>query len=281
MDEQRYDLAIIGGGPAGLTAGIYAASEGLRTVAIESESWGGQARRSMLIENLMGLGTDPVSGRTLTERALEQANKFGATLRNVRCDAIRPDGRDLRLETNGVGDIRTRSVLIATGLSRVRVTTDLPTYYTTDVDCTLYDDVPVAILGGGNSAGQATLYLASLGIDCHLYTRRPIDETMSHYLVDRLRRTRNVREHIAVHVRDLAATCACVFVFVGGKPNTNWICTDIHRTEHGYIVAPELRTTMTGVFCGGDVRHGAIKRIASAMGDAAEAVARVHEYLEG
>ena len=334
-DPQRaeYDLAIYGAGPAGLSAAVYGASEGLSTVVIERSAVGGQAGSSSKIENYLGF-PDGVSGRELAERAREQACRFGAEILIGR-EGVRGEflpGKGVGYLADGT-KIFARATICATGVDYRRL--DLPNekrflgvglYYGAGASeagvCTKDDDI--YIVGGGNSAGQAALFFSRAARTVTMIVLGPcLKETLSQYLVDRVRSSPNVRvltncqvvaidggetlesitvENTTTHERETFATRR-LFVCIGGVPRTNWAEeVGIQRDDGGYLLTgPDLwvnghgkpdrwpldrhpfflETSMPGVFAAGDVRHGSVKRCASAVGEGAMAVAFVHRYLAG
>ncbi|GAB3987121.1 response regulator [Actinoallomurus acanthiterrae] len=324
-----YDLVVIGGGPAGLGAALYGASEGLRTVLVEKKATGGQAGQSSRIENYLGF-PDGVSGAQLTGRARRQALKFGAevlTARDVVGLTVRGSARVI---TFGDGsEIATHAVVLATGVSYralqaegIERLTGRGVYYgsaSTEAQSCSGEDV--YIVGGANSAGQAAVFFSRYARTVNLLVRGPaLERSMSYYLIEQLRAIENVRvrvcttveavegeEHLErVTLRD-ASTGATetlptnhLFVFIGAAPRTEWLGDSIFRDSHGFVcTGPDLlreghrpqgwtldrdplylESSVPGVFVAGDVRSQSVKRVASAVGEGAMAVALVHRYLE-
>ncbi|MEV0406377.1 FAD-dependent oxidoreductase [Actinoallomurus sp. NPDC050550] len=324
-----YDLVVIGGGPAGLGAALYGASEGLRTVLVEKKATGGQAGQSSRIENYLGF-PDGVSGAQLTGRARRQALKFGAevlTARDVVGLTVRGSARVI---TFGDGsEIATHAVVLATGVSYrslqaegIERLTGRGVYYgsaSTEAQSCSGEDV--YIVGGANSAGQAAVFFSRYARTVNLLVRGPaLERSMSYYLIEQLRAIDNVRvrvcttveavegeEHLErVTLRD-ASTGATetlptnhLFVFIGAAPRTEWLGDSIFRDSHGFVcTGPDLlreghrpqgwpldrdplylESSVPGVFVAGDVRSQSVKRVASAVGEGAMAVALVHRYLE-
>jgi thioredoxin reductase (NADPH) len=325
-DVDACEVAIVGAGPAGLAAAVYAASEGLDTVLLELAISGGQAGTSPLIRNYPGF-PHGISGGLLMERTCEQAWLMGAHIvfaQQVvgleRCDEY----RTLRL-LDGT-ELRARTVVIATGVEwrrlgvpRLEELVGSGVYYGAAVsESRGMQDQDVFIIGAGNSAGQAALHLAKHARTVTLIVRGArIDTSMSSYLVHAIESTPNVivrpRTEVvggagdghldALTLADRAhrtveeVSAAALFIMIGGEPHTQWLPSDIARDPQGYILTgrdlPEhrrahgergreplmLETSMPGVFAAGDVRHGSIKRVASAVGDGATVVRMIHEHL--
>lgn len=325
----EYDLAIYGAGPAGLSAAVYGASEGLSTVLIERSAIGGQAGTSSKIENYLGF-PDGISGADLAQRARDQACKFGAEILIAR-EGVRGEfvpGRGVVYLTDGTR-IVARANICATGVEYRRL--GLPNedrflgagvYYGAGAsEASLCSGEDIYIAGGGNSAGQAAMHFSRCAKTVAIVVRGDsLRSTLSQYLVDRIRSAPNIRvikhssitelsgnEYLeAITVADLRTGKSEVhltrwlFVCIGGMPHTDWAeHVGIVRDPDGYLITgPDLtlsgpnkalwplsrnpyylETNMPGVFAVGDVRHGSIKRCASAVGEGAMAVAFVHRYL--
>ncbi len=321
-----YDLAIIGGGPAGLAAAVYGASEGLKTVLVEREAPGGQAGTTSRIENYLGFPAG-LSGGDLARRALTQARRLGAEILTPT------DVRGLRREdpyrivTLEEGELSCQALVIATGVSYR--TLDLPDadrlagagiyYGAASSEAVLYRDAEVGVVGGGNSAGQAVVYLSRFAKTVHLIVRGGSMSSMSQYLIDQIEALPNVQVrtgsavaavHGDTHLESATLSgptgeeergISALFVFIGQQPRTDWLADAILRDEPGFIRTGAatladgrppagwslprepflLETSMPGVFAAGDVRHRSVKRIASAVGEGAMAVQFVHQYLAG
>jgi thioredoxin reductase (NADPH) len=313
------DLAVVGAGPAGLAAAVYGASEGLVTVALDEFATGGQAGRSSRIENYPGFPAG-VSGGELAERAVVQAEKFGArfSVPARACGLQERDGNHVIKLDNG-GEVTARTVLIATGaryrrldVARFDEFEASSVYYAATLSEALFcRDDPVAVVGGGNSAGQAALFLSRYTRVVHLLARRDLGETMSRYLVDRIATTPAIETHLRTEVRELRGgdtlerlvvqdartgqrrelPARALFVFIGAQPCTGWLAGQIATDDDGFILTgpdgdasglqrrPLLQTSLPGVFAAGDVRSGSIKRVASAVGEGAAAVQLAWKYL--
>jgi thioredoxin reductase (NADPH) len=317
------DVIVVGSGPAGLAAGLYAASEGLDTQAVEAVATGGQAGTSARIENYLGFPAG-ISGAELTQRAGVQAIKFGVRL-TAPAAAVglksAPGRHEIQLST---GDVATgRTVIIATGAQYRRL--DVPRlddfemggvyYAATQAEATLCAGDPVVIVGGGNSAGQAAMFLSRRSPDCRLLIRGgDLGKSMSRYLVDQIERNDFVKVCLHTEVVELggereleSVTVAntrsgertvvpakALFVFIGASPHTEWLDGQLASDDAGFLLtgrdvqdSPEfngrrpllLETSRPGIFAVGDVHSGSIKRVASAVGEGSMAVRLVHERL--
>jgi thioredoxin reductase (NADPH) len=310
--EQREeaDLLIVGGGPAGLGAAVYGASEGLDTLVIESTVLGGQAGASRRIENYLGFPAG-ISGIELTSRAVTQARKFRArTATAYRARSLEPgdDRHVVRLEEGN--QVAARAVLLSTGAEYRRLpVTELDLYEGISVfyaagppEAQLCGGQRVGVIGGGNSAAQAAVWLARGGaLVTLLHRRAALSETMSHYLIDELERygvaVRDRSEVGALHGEEgrLEAVTltdgtrlplSFLFLFLGASPCTDWLGEVVARDPDGFILTgPDaganglLETSVPGVYAAGDVRAGSIKRCATAVGEGAAVVRFVHEHL--
>jgi thioredoxin reductase (NADPH) len=308
--REEVDLVVVGGGPAGLAAAVYGASEGLETLVVESTALGGQAGSSRRIENYLGFPAG-ITGTELTSRAVTQARKFHArTATPYRAVSLEPnDGRYVvRLEEDH--EIAARTVLLATGAQYRRLPVDgLSNYEGMSVfyaagppEAQLCGASRVGVVGGGNSAGQAAVWLARGGALVTLLHRRDdLRETMSDYLMRELERygvaVRDRSEVAALHGDNgqLEAvtlksgerlTFSFLFLFLGALPCTDWLGDVVARDDKGFILTGAaagadalLETSLPGVFAAGDVRSGSTKRCATAVGEGAMAVQFVHGRL--
>lgn len=322
VHDELFDVAVVGAGPAGLSTAVYAASEGLRVVVLDCRAYGGQAGASARIENYLGFPTG-ISGEALAGRAYVQAQKFGAHMMipaEVRALDCARDGtqHELQLLLADGRRLRARSVVIASGARYRRPQVPrLPDfegrgiwYWASALEATLCQREEVVLVGGGNSAGQAAVFLSGHASTVHLLVRGPgLAATMSRYLIDRIEAADNIvlRPHTeitalhgeshsgldAVTWRDHRAgteerrALRNLFVFVGAEPETGWLggC-DIATDAHGFVLtgdaaarAAALETSIPGVFAVGDVRSGSVKRVGAAIGEGAAAVAQIHQYL--
>ncbi|MBM6576012.1 FAD-dependent oxidoreductase [Microvirga sp. SRT01] len=311
--DRLYDVAVVGAGPAGLATAVYAASEGLSVVVLDARAMGGQAGASSRIENYLGFPTG-ISGQALAGRAFNQALKFGAEVAiPVGVERLDCDGEHLTLVCSGDRRIAAATVVIASGARYRRP--DVPnlatfegagiSYWVSPIEARLCAGEDVALVGGGNSAGQAVVFLAPQVNRLHLIVRRPLVETMSRYLIDRIAALPNVEVHVGYEVAALegdriggltAATfrnrhdgttysCALrhLFLFIGADPNADWARDCVDTDEKGFVVtgnaALPLETSKPGVFAIGDVRAGSTKRVAAAVGEGAAVVAQIHALL--
>jgi thioredoxin reductase (NADPH) len=325
-----HDLAVIGAGPAGLAAAVYGASEGLSTVVLEPEAIGGQAGTSSRIRNYLGF-PNGVSGEDLAVRAYTQAWNFGAEyVYGSPATGLRAEGAQRVVTVAGGSEIRTRAVVIATGMSYRRLgipsleaLTGVGVFYGAAAsEAKAMKDREVFVVGGANSAGQAAVHLAGYAARVTMLVRGPsLAESMSEYLVKQVASTANIAVRHGVEVvggagtgrlesltlRDRASgateivPAGAVFVLIGAEPRTQWLPDDIQRDRWGYVVTgPELlsdghppegwtprrppmllESSLPGVFAAGDIRHGSVKRVASAVGEGSIAIHLVHDYLRG
>lgn len=315
-----YDVAIVGAGPAGLAAAVYAASEGLSTIVLDERAFGGQAGASNRIENYLGFPTG-ISGQALAGRAFNQALKFGAEIaipiavETLEC----PDGRACADRPLGLvlpedRLVRARTVVIASGARYRRPeVANLAmfegkgvSYWASPIEARLCAGEEVALVGGGNSAGQGVVFLANQVRQLHLVARRPLEQTMSQYLIDRIAALPNVTLHIGSEIAELEGDCQSgltgvtfhnrndgsitrcalkhLFLFIGADPNTGWLGDCVETDGKGFVCtgvseALPLETSRPGVFAIGDVRAGSVKRVAAGVGEGAAVVAQIHQAL--
>ena len=322
LEQSRCDVAIVGAGPAGLAAAVYAASEGFDTLVIERQAIGGQAGSSSLIRNFLGF-PGGISGGDLTLRAYQQAWLFGAKYVLAReVTQLRASGTDRILTLSDGREITARAVIIASGASYRRL--DVPNlerfsgaglFYTSPLSGVVLKDKNVFVAGGGNSAGQAVVYLAKNSNKVTLIVRAAsLEQGMSDYLVRDIRQRSNVEVRLQTEVVDGGGEkmlerivlrdrvsgktetlpADLLFALVGAQPHTDWLGTAVDRERGGYIVTGRdldrrgaavereplpLETSMPGVFAVGDVRARSVKRVASAVGEGSIAVQYIHTYM--
>jgi thioredoxin reductase (NADPH) len=319
------DVVVIGAGPAGLAAAVYAASEGLDVLVLESEAPGGQAGSSSKIENYLGFPTG-ISGQALAMRALTQAEKFGARIAitksatRLECDTV-----PYRIGFDGEEAVWTRAVVIASGAQyRKLVVPDLArfegvgVYYgATFVEAQRCETEDVIVVGGGNSAGQAAMYLSRSSSRVHIMVRGDgLSASMSRYLIRRIEETPNITLHVRTRVVGLAggdhleevtwvddatgehhtAPIRHVFTMAGAKPNTEWLGGCLQLDDKGFVLTGgdlpkslvfdtksrppySFETSLPRVFAVGDVRSGSIKRVAAGVGEGSACIQIVHKVL--
>ena len=314
-----YDVAIVGVGPAGLAAGVYAASEGLSVAAFDCRAPGGQAGTSARIENYLGFPTG-ISGQALAARAFTQAQKFGAHISiPTEVRALHCKNYPLEIEFSDTRRIAARTVVIASGAEyRHPAVEGLARfeghgiyYWATPIEARLCRNETVMLVGGGNSAGQAVAFLASHAAHVHVFVRaQDLKQSMSSYLIERIESLPNVTIHTGAQItafegeerlervyyrrRDGAVESMethHLFLFIGAEPNTRWLHTcGVSLDAKGFVLtgvgpgedgggALRLNTSVPGVFAIGDVRSGSTKRVAAAVGEGAAVVAQIHQFL--
>jgi thioredoxin reductase (NADPH) len=325
LEERAFDLVIVGSGPAGLSAAVYGASEGLRTLVVDKGGIGGQARSSSLIRNYLGFPSG-VSGSRLAEQAYEQASVFGASfvLMHAASALSRAGGR-LEISLSDGRRISAAAVILATGASYRRLgvrsleqLSGAGVFYGAPPasEANALSGKDAFIAGGGNSAGQSALYLARYARRVTLLVRAAsLEAGMSHYLVQQIEATPNVevrtgavavggggdgrlqelvlRENVTGDEETVDADA--LFVLIGARPHSDWLPPEIARDADGFLFTGDaipddvgwplerrpfaLETSMPGVLAAGDVRHDAVKRVASAVGEGSIAVQTVHNLL--
>ena len=323
-----FDVAVVGAGPAGLAAAVYASSEGLSVVVLDTYAFGGQAGASARIENLLGFPTG-ITGQALSARAFVQAQKFGAEIgipmSASRLDCTSADEGALRLEVDGGGVLTARTVVLASGASYRRLEVDGMqrfegrgiAYWASPLEARQVTGEEVLLVGGGNSAGQAAVYLAEHARRVRILVRRPLVETMSEYLVERIASASSIEVVEGAAVVALAGDdrlesvrwrtpegeteepVRYLFLFIGAEPATAWLAGCGVLLERGFVATGQSltkdalpdrpcwrarhpaphETSVPGVFAIGDVRAGSVKRVGAAIGEGAAVVAQLHAHL--
>ena len=327
FEDKVFDLLIIGAGPSGLAASVYAASEGLSVVTIDSNAPGGQAGKSSKIENYLGFPTG-ISGNDLANRAYVQAQKFGCNISIPhKAEKIQHTGDHFMLCATNGKVIKSKALMAATGANYSQLPlTDIERYEgsgiyysATGMNASSCKDEIVGVVGGGNSAGQAALFLAAHAKEVHVILRGgDLGAKMSDYLVQRIEASENVYVQLYTEVTELSGdhhlesviltkrgegnsekAITNLFTFIGAKPCTEWLEDLVATDEKGFIctgpgIAEEdlytceiyrnrkpqsLETSIPGFFAVGDVRKGSVKRVASAVGEGSMAISQVHQFL--
>jgi thioredoxin reductase (NADPH) len=326
LPQRCVDLVIVGGGPAGLAAAVYGASEGLRTLGVDMVAPGGQAGTSSRIENYFGFPTG-ISGGDLTQRGLVQAEKFGAFV-SAPCSAVglREQAGHLIVELSDGSVVAGRAVIAASGAQYRRLEVEhldefeaSSVYYAaTDLEARECAGDPVVVVGGGNSAGQAAVFLADQGSPVTVVIRGPdLRSSMSRYLVDRLENHPAIKVltettivgligdqslravRVAQPKGETTEPCAALFSFIGAEPSSGWLSGCAVLDDRGFVLTDRaltqdqldqrwaalgrsplpFETSHPGLFAVGDLRSGSTKRVAAAVGEGSAAVRSVHEHL--
>lgn len=301
------DLAIIGAGPAGLSAAVNAASEGLHTIVVEAQSTiGGQAKSSSRIENYLGFKTG-ISGPELMYNSYRQALRFGAEfLTETKAMRLAIEGKFKVIHLSDNTQIVTYAILLANGLQyRCLAAENAQQYLQKGVfyglDMQMAKDFvnrPVCVVGGANSAGQAAMWLSKFVSKVNLVVRASDISQMSDYLSSRILKNSVINKLFNTEVKavqgdlkwihsvDLISQGVVkteqtdgVFIYIGANPRTDWLKEHCQLDEKGFVMANDYHTTCNGIFAAGDVRQDSTKRIAACVGDGAQAVSRVHNYL--
>lgn len=291
-----YDLIIIGGGPAGLAAAIFASSEGLKTMVLNHGRMGGQAGTSPRIENYLGF-PEGISGENLTQAAFEQASRMGTHFRMGGDPVDSIDTQTLTVRHPCWGHLKARAIVIATGVQWTEVPGLKSCQYGSDPSkAESFLNKDVHLIGAGNSAGQCALHFADHASSVTMLVRGDsLDSKMSDYLVKRIKQHPKIKVELNSEVRKIAdnginwwntnSQCGYysnthgVFAFVGARPNPSWLPPQI-ETWDGYILTdPSYMTTVPGIFAVGDVRANSTKRVAAAVGEGSAVISSVHRYL--
>ena len=321
LNGARFDLVVVGAGPAGLAAAVYAASEGLKVVVLDAKAPGGQAGTSSKIENYFGFPTG-ISGQALAGRGLSQCRKFGAEV-GVPVEALTIgclDAQSFQIGLDHDEGVHARAVVIASGaryqkpdIARLEHFEGGGIYYSaTFMEGAFCNNQELIVVGGGNSAGQAAVFLARFARHVHVVIRGGgLSASMSDYLIRRINAAANITLHTRTTIVELCGgskleaikwdrqgqiehkSIRHVFLFLGARPNTRWLGDCVALDKDGFVltgaatgdkwkaVRPPhgLETSRPGIFAAGDVRSGSVKRVAAAVGEGAGAIQAVHQYL--
>jgi len=327
--DPYYDFIIIGGGPAGLGAAVYGASEGLKTLLIEKEATGGQAGTSSRIENYLGFPKG-ISGTDLARRATDQSIRLGCEILTAQeVESVRLDDPYKIIRLKGGKEITTKAVLISTGVTLREL--DVPgvkqfagagVYYGAALtEAVNFKDKHVFVVGGANSAGQGAMYFARFSSKVTMLVRgESLTHSMSQYLIDQIAAQENIEVLTNSEVKEVSGNnrleevtyfnnisgvetkvkAEAMYIFIGAVPHTEMVAGVVERNRSGFIpTGPDLiengaitkkwpltrnpfllETSVPGIFAAGDVRQGAVRRVASAVGYGAIAVSQVHQYLK-
>ncbi|REE22264.1 thioredoxin reductase (NADPH) [Paraburkholderia sp. BL27I4N3] len=321
LNGERFDVVVVGAGPGGLAAAVYAASEGLRVAVVDTKAPGGQAGTSSKIENYFGFPTG-ISGQALAGRGLSQCRKFGAEVGvpievlGIECENAPP----FHLRLNYGEHVYASAVVIATGaryrkplLPRLEEFEGSGIYYSaTYMEAAFCSNEELIIVGGGNSAGQAAVFLSGFARHVHIVIRGDgLSASMSNYLIRRIEAAANISVHVRTQIVELNGETQLesikwdsqgrieekpirhVFLFLGAQPSTGWLGDCVALDKHGFVLTgpdamPQwssdrpphyLETSRPGIFAVGDVRSGSVKRVAAAVGEGAAAIQSLHQYL--
>ncbi|MFM0739327.1 FAD-dependent oxidoreductase [Paraburkholderia xenovorans] len=321
LNGQGFDLVVVGAGPAGLAAAVYAASEGLSVAVLDAKAPGGQAGTSSKIENYFGFPTG-ITGQALAGRGLSQCRKFGAEV-GVPIEALAidcEDGGSFHIGLNHDESVHARAVVIASGaryrkptLPRLEHFEGRGVYYSaTFMEVAFCNDEELIVVGGGNSAGQAAVFLARYARHVHVVIRgEGLSASMSDYLIRRINASANITLHTRTQLVELCGesrlegikwdrqgrmehkAISHVFLFLGAEPSTAWLGDCVALDKHGFVLTGAdtagqwnsdrpphfLETSRPGIFAAGDVRSSSVKRVAAAVGEGAAAIQAVHQYL--
>lgn len=316
--DHLFDLTVVGAGPSGLSAAVYAASENLDTIVIEEEAPGGQAGTSSKIENYLGFPTG-ISGQALAGRAWIQGQKFGAQFAIARAaEAIRKNGEQFEITLQGGTQVRARAVVLACGATYRKLSLENYERYegqgihyaATAIEGQLCTNEEVAVVGGGNSAGQAAVFLSGHAAHVHVLVRQDgLAASMSDYLVRRIEQSSKITLHPQTEISELHGDRLLtkvtwrnrksgetsthdmhnLFVMIGAVPNTKWLGDCVELDDHGFVRTGQLveggkasspfATSIEGIFAVGDVRASSVKRVASGVGEGSVCISSIHQFL--
>jgi thioredoxin reductase (NADPH) len=300
------DVVIVGAGPAGLAAAVYASSEGLNALVVERDTIGGQAGSSTRIRNYLGFSRG-LSGAELAQRAYQQAWVFGARFLLTReVVDIEVGDEHHTVSISGAPDVSARSVVLAMGVSYRRL--DVPAlaalegmgvyYGSSPSEARQFTGKSVYVVGGANSAGQAAVHLSRFAGSVTLLCRSALEKSMSRYLIDEIDGKPNIHvlegaeivdasgedrlESLTLRIPDGVQTVPAdaVFILIGAEPRTEWLPKEVERDERGFVTTKDdYSTSAHGIYAIGDVRSGSVKRVASAVGEGSVVIQHVHHFL--
>lgn len=306
-DGAEFDVVIVGAGPAGLAAGVYAGAEGLRALVVDESAVGGQAAASSRIENYMGFPTG-ISGADLCARGEIQALKFGTRFAVPRrVSGLQQEAAGFAVLLDDGVAVRTRALVVATGVQYRRLPLQRladfegagVAYAATELEARQVAGRSAVVVGGGNSAGQAAMYLSRRAQRVHLVVRgASLEASMSDYLIERIRKNEAIELHFGAEVLALHGDAALkavtlrtpageqrvdaagLFIMVGAAPNTGWLSGLVELDPKGFVLTQDgYETSCPGIFAVGDVRAGSVKRVASAVGEGSVVISRVWAHV--
>lgn len=276
-----YDVLIVGAGPAGITAAIHAGAEGLKALVIEHDTLGGEFKHTSLVENYYGF-PEGITGIDLVERGREQALRMGATIVQDTVAEISHNGDEFTIKCTGFGRYVGKTIILANGLKFRELPINNPKVHYGPGDANEFKGKKIAVVGGGNSAGQFVQYASHLGCPIDLYVRNhTLDESMSAYLVERIITDKNVTFYTNTDAWSVKFDLyEASYVFIGMTPDTKFLNGVVQLDDRGYVVCSGIHTSEPGIWCAGAVREGFISRIQIAAGEGAACIAEILHHLQ-